>query len=113
MNAQNLMRHEAVLAFLHIQKSKQLGETREYLALQVARCFGKGIYFARRIVTWEEDWLRDTLALDSVTTAAINRYYNRCARVIEAYTEGFNYGTKEFTERVYKGHRQVVDKTKW
>jgi hypothetical protein len=59
MNAQNLMRHEAVLAFLHIQKSKKLGETREYLALQVARCFGKGIYFARRIVTWEGDWLRD------------------------------------------------------
>jgi hypothetical protein len=72
-------------------------------------------YYARENCSYSLKGLRTVLplALDSVTTAAINRYYNRCARVIEAYTEGFNYGTKEFTERVYKGHRQVVDKTKW
>jgi hypothetical protein len=51
--------------------------------------------------------------LDSVSTVAINRYYNHCKRVIEAYAEGEKYGTQEFTERVYKGHRQVVDKSKW
>ena len=47
-------------------------------------------------------------ALDSVSTATINRYYNH----IEAYAEGEKYGTQEFTEHVYKGHRQVVDKSK-
>jgi hypothetical protein len=52
-------------------------------------------------------------ALDSVSTAAINRHYYHCMRVLEAYREGIAYGTKAFTERVYKGHRQVVDKTKW
>ncbi|KAA8913091.1 hypothetical protein FN846DRAFT_886778 [Sphaerosporella brunnea] len=59
MNGQNLMRHQAVLAFLQIQKSKKLGETREHLALRVARCYGKGIYFTRRIVAWEREWMED------------------------------------------------------
>ncbi|KAA8907993.1 hypothetical protein FN846DRAFT_1021166 [Sphaerosporella brunnea] len=59
MNGQNLMRHQAVLGFLQIQRAKKLGESREHLALQVARCFGKGIYFARRIVSWEREWLED------------------------------------------------------
>ena len=27
--------------------------------------------------------------------------------------EDLEYGTKDFTAHVYKGHRQVVDKTKW
>ena len=52
-------------------------------------------------------------ALDSVSAVSINRYYNHCARVIDAYTDGFKYGTKDFTAHVYKSHRQVVDKTKW
>ena len=52
-------------------------------------------------------------ALDSVSAFSINRYYNRCARVIDAYADGFKYGGKDFTARVYKGHRQAVDKTKW
>ena len=33
--------------------------------------------------------------------------------MIETYAEGKDYGTKMFTEYVYKGHRQVVDKSKW
>jgi hypothetical protein len=49
----------------------------------------------------------------SVTTASIHRYYKRCERTIEAYSDGMAYGTEEFTERVYKGHRQVADKSKW
>ena len=52
-------------------------------------------------------------ALDSVSAVSINRYYNHCARVIDAYADGFKYGTKDFTAHVYKGHRQVVDRTKW
>ena len=27
--------------------------------------------------------------------------------------DGFRYGTKEFVERTYKNHRQVVGKSKW
>ena len=49
-------------------------------------------------------------ALDSVSAVSINRYYNHCTRVIDAHADGFK-GTRGFTARVYKGHRQVVDKT--
>ena len=52
-------------------------------------------------------------ALDSVTPATINRYYRRCMRTLGAYMDGHTYGTKEFKEKVYRGHRQVADKTKW
>lgn len=52
-------------------------------------------------------------ALQSVGTAAINRYFNHCMRIIDAYETGHGYGTKGFSETVYKGHRQVVDKSKW
>ena len=52
-------------------------------------------------------------ALDSVSSASINRYFHHCNRAIEAYGAGEVYGTKEFAERVYKSHRRVVDKSKW
>ena len=52
-------------------------------------------------------------ALDSVSAVSISRYYNHCAWVINAYADGFKYGTKDFVVHVYKGHWQVVDKTKW
>jgi hypothetical protein len=52
-------------------------------------------------------------ALDYVSTASIHRYYKRCERTIEAYSDEMTYGTEEFTERVYKGHRQVMDESKW
>ena len=51
--------------------------------------------------------------LESVSAVSINRHHNHCARVIDAYADGLKYGTKGFTARVYKAHRQVVDKTKW
>jgi hypothetical protein len=72
-------------------------------------------YYAREHCEYSLKGLRAVLpaALDSVSSTAINRYYNHCARVMEAYSEGFDYGTKEFTQQVYKGHRQVVDKSKW
>ncbi|KAF8462829.1 hypothetical protein BDZ91DRAFT_683227, partial [Kalaharituber pfeilii] len=60
------------------------------------------------------DGLRDTLplALHSVSSASINRFYYHCLRTIDAYNEGLTYGTKEFYSHIYKGHRQVPDKTK-
>ena len=40
-------------------------------------------------------------ALDSVSSASINRYFHHCKRVIEAYEAGEVYGTKEFSDRVF------------
>ena len=56
------------------------------------------------------DGLRKTIpvALQSVPVATINCHYHHCVRTIEAYKDGFQYGTKEFVERAYKSHRQVV-----
>jgi hypothetical protein len=54
---QNLARHQAVLGFLKMQLSRQDGETREQMALSVARSHGRGLYFARKIVAWERTWL--------------------------------------------------------
>jgi len=72
-------------------------------------------WYARENCEYSLKGLPETLpaALDSVSTAAINHYCYHCRRVIEAYAEGKDYGTKLFTEHVYKGHRQVVDKSKW
>ena len=58
MNWQNLVRHKAVLSFLRMQEGKQLGETRDSISRTVARCFGKGAYFARRLITWEIEWIK-------------------------------------------------------
>jgi hypothetical protein len=71
-------------------------------------------WYSREICSFSFEGLRATVpkALNSVTTASIHRYYKRCERRIEAYSDGMAYGTEEFTERVYKGHRQVVDKSK-
>jgi hypothetical protein len=59
LQGQNLMRHMAVLTFLRVQHGKQLGETRVHMAHIVARCFGKGIHFARLVVTWEREWIEN------------------------------------------------------
>lgn len=53
MLPQNLERHRAVLAFLKFQQSRQRDETREEMAFNVARCFGRGLYFARKIISYE------------------------------------------------------------
>ena len=58
MNGQNLVRHQAVLSFLCMQEGKQLGETRDSMSRTVARCFGRGTYFARRLITWEIEWIK-------------------------------------------------------
>ena len=72
-------------------------------------------WYARENCEYSLDGLRKVVpaALDSVSATSINRYYNHCAWAIDAYADEFKYGTEDFTARVYKGHRQVVDKTKW
>ena len=72
-------------------------------------------WYARENCAYSFEGLRQIVpaALESVSTASIIRYYGHCARAIDAYSEGFKCGTKSFTARVYKEHRQVVDKTKW
>ena len=67
--------------------------------------------YAREDCEYSFDGLRKLVpaALESVSTASINRYYGRCARAIDAYSKGLKYGTESFTARVYKEHRQVVD----
>jgi hypothetical protein len=52
-------------------------------------------------------------ALHSISSATINRYYKHCMRIFIAYREGIQYNTKDFRERVYSSHQQVVDKSKW
>lgn len=53
LSGENLTRHEAVLAFLRMQKTKGLGDSQEEMSYMVARCFEKGVYFARKLVSWE------------------------------------------------------------
>jgi hypothetical protein len=99
---------------------EQKGQLEEELAAANQLCifypkFHCELNFIERF-WWGAKWYsRATIpsALDSVSTACIHRYYKRCERTIEAYSEGLIYGTKEFTACVYKGHRQVVDKSKW
>lgn len=72
-------------------------------------------WYARKNCQYSLIGLRKTIpkALDSVSTASINRYYNYCMRILDAYKNGLTYGTIAFGERVYSGHRQVADKSKW
>ena len=54
------------------------------------------------------------LSLKSIPTITINRYFNRSNRTIEAYRNGYQYGTQAFSQQMqYKSHRQMVDKSKW
>ncbi|KAA8913667.1 hypothetical protein FN846DRAFT_929145 [Sphaerosporella brunnea] len=59
-------------------------------------------YYVQEHCEYSLDGLRTVLptALNSVSTVSINRYYNHCVRVIEAYSKGVDYDTKEFTARV-------------
>jgi hypothetical protein len=56
-SGQNLLRHNAVLRFLRLQQSREFGETRIELALMVARCFNRGSYFAKKLISWERLWV--------------------------------------------------------
>lgn len=57
LKGQNLFRHEAVKMFLLAQQTRQSNETRLHIAQNiVARCCGRGLYFARKVITWEIEW---------------------------------------------------------
>jgi len=72
-------------------------------------------YYAWENCQYSLEGRRETipLALDSVSTSTIHRYFLACMRIVEAYRVGLHYGTAEFRERVYKSHRRVEDKSKW
>jgi hypothetical protein len=72
-------------------------------------------FYSRENFQYTLEALRETVpaALHSISTATINRHYHHCMHILDSYRNGFTYGTKDFEETVYKGHRQVVDKRKW
>jgi hypothetical protein len=59
LQGQNRTRHLAVLAFWKVQILKQSGETLEDMSFLVARCYGRGIYFAWKLVISECMYLKD------------------------------------------------------
>jgi hypothetical protein len=58
LQGQNRTRHEAVLHFMRLSRHENAG-TRKEKALSVARCFGKGSFFARKIIHWERTWVSE------------------------------------------------------
>jgi len=73
----------------------------------IERFWSAAKYFARENCQYSLEKLRkdDFSYLDFVSSASINRYYYHCLRIMSAYRDGNGYGTREFTETVYKGHR--------
>ena len=63
-------------------------------------------YYTRENCGYTLDDLRKTIpaAFQSVPVATINRHYRHCVRTIEAYKDGFRYGTKEFVD----GHTKII-----
>jgi len=60
MTKQNHTRHIAVLQFMNYQERIQESghrESRVTMALNVSRCFNRGIWFAKKLVTWERNWI--------------------------------------------------------
>jgi hypothetical protein len=53
------------------------------------------------------------LAVHSISSSSINRYFHRCMKVLKAYEDGLTYSTVEFKQTVYGSHRGIVDKTIW
>lgn len=62
LTKQDLSRHLAVLHFMNYQKQTlEAGrwEPRAVAALNVSRCFNRGEYFAKKLVTWEREWIKE------------------------------------------------------
>lgn len=51
--------------------------------------------------------------LDLVMVLAIFHYYQYSIRIMDEYYSELEYETKQFTETIYRSHRQVVDNLKW
>ena len=92
---QNDTRHQVVLAFLKLQRSRQPSETREGLSLQVARCFGRGRCFARKIVTWERAWIKER---------NIPEGRKGCYTKVQSWLDEFNL----LLENGWRGQRMLV-----
>ncbi|RPA74382.1 hypothetical protein BJ508DRAFT_333155 [Ascobolus immersus RN42] len=57
LKGQNLFRHETVRMFLRAQRTRKPEETRLFIAMEiVACCCGRGLYFARKVISWEIEW---------------------------------------------------------
>jgi hypothetical protein len=52
-----LTRHYAVYSLLRRTENRKEAETRLDVAMDVARNYGKGVYFARAVVSWENAWI--------------------------------------------------------
>lgn len=52
----NLVRHQAVLALLYVTRSRRNKESKDDLAMHVARSYNRGKYFANRVRRWEKQW---------------------------------------------------------
>lgn len=72
-------------------------------------------HYVRENCVYTIDGLRTTIpaAFNSIPTATTNRFYKLCSRIIDAYINGYKYGTKAFIDQVHKSHRRVIDKSKW
>ena len=72
-------------------------------------------FYSREHCGYSFESIREVLpvALGSVSTVSIHRYYCHSMRILNADSNGLSYGTEEFVEKVYKGRRQVVGRTKW
>ena len=72
-------------------------------------------WYTRENCEYSLEGIRKTvpLAVHSISSASINRYFHRRMRVLKAYEDGLMYGTVEFKQTVYDSHRRIVDKTKW
>jgi hypothetical protein len=69
LKGQDLTRHRAVLQFLFYQRSEKRQRegnsvlsgkgkmTRMEMAMQVARCFSRGKFYAEKLISWERKWL--------------------------------------------------------
>ena len=62
MTKQNYNRHLAVLHFMNyreqiLESGKQ--EPRLVTALNVSRCFGRGEWYAKKVITWEKKWIEE------------------------------------------------------
>ena len=81
----------------------------------IERYWCRAKWFSRENCGYDFDALKETVpkALESVTEASIRGFYRLALRAIDAYSAGFQYGTTEFKQTVYKSNRQVEDKSKW
>ena len=61
---------------------------------------------------YKMDGLRENVpqALSNVPISTIWRFYAKCVRTMDAYRDGYIYGTKDFQQHVYKSHRKVKEK---